>query len=126
MGVAAECGKRLDVTAEQRLQVLMHDVACEDEARVAEDQAEQPDNTAGAGIVGEVHDEAGKINLRLDARRRLKAHLIRLGPILRTDRGEIPLHGCVGTSIAKLPDLASQPRGTEVGKGRHALAQEVR
>ena len=53
----------------------MEDIPREDEARVAEHQAEQPDDPAGAGIVGEVDDEAGKIDLRLNPRRCLEAHL---------------------------------------------------
>ena len=114
----ADYGECLDMTAEQRLQVLMHDIAREQEARVAEHQAEQPDNPAGAGIVGEVDDEAGKIDLRLNAWRRLEAHLVGLGAILGTDRGEITLHCGIGTDIAELADLAGQPRGAQVRERR--------
>ena len=100
----------------------MHDVTREDEARVAQHQAEQPDDPARAGIVGELDDEAGKIDLRLDTRRRLEPHLIRLGAIFRTDRGEVPLHGRVGAGVANLADLTGQPRSTEIGEGCNALA----
>ncbi len=48
--------------------VTVQDVAREDETRVAEHEAEQPDDPARAGIVSKVDDEAGKIDLRLDAR----------------------------------------------------------
>ena len=102
----------------------MHDVAREHEARVAEHQAEQPDDPAGAGIVGEVDDEAGKIDLGLDAWRCLEAHLVGLGPVLRSDRGEEALHRGIGADIAELADLAGQPRGTQIRKGGHPLAQE--
>jgi len=51
------------MTPEQCLQVLMHDIACEQEARMAEHQAEQPDDPGDARIVGEVDNEAGKIDL---------------------------------------------------------------
>jgi hypothetical protein len=103
----------------------MHDIAREQEARVAEHQAEQPDNPAGAGIVGEVDDEAGKIDLCLNTWRCLEAHLVGLGGILWTDRGEIALHRGIGADIAELADLAGQPRGAQVRKGGHALAQEI-
>ena len=122
---AAERGERLDVTAQQRLQVLMHDVAREDEARMAEHQAEQPDDPAGAGIVGEVDDEAGKVDLCLQARRRLEAHLVGLGAVLGADRGQIALHRRIGAAIAELADLAGQPRGAQIRKGGHALAQKI-
>src|SRR4051812_44075098 len=92
---------------------------------MAEHEAEQPDDPAGAGIVGEVDDEAGKIDLRLNAWRCLEAHLIGLGPILRTDRSEITLYRGIGTDIAELADLPGQSRGAQVRKGGHALAQEV-
>jgi len=103
----------------------MHDVTREDEARVAQHQAEQPDDPARAGIVGELDDEAGKIDLRLDARWRLEPHLVRLWAVLRPDRCQVSLHGRVGAGVAKLPDLAGQSRGAQIGKGRHTLAQEV-
>lgn len=113
------------MAAKQRLQVLVHDVAGEDEARVAEHQAEQPDDPACTWIVGDVDDEAGEIDLGLDPRRRLEAHLTWLGSVLRADRGEMALHRRVGPDIAEFTDLPGQPSGAEVGKGGHALAHEV-
>jgi hypothetical protein len=62
---AADRLEGLDMTAQQRLQVLVEDVAREQEARVAEHQAEQPDDPAGAGIVDEVDNEASEVDLGL-------------------------------------------------------------
>jgi hypothetical protein len=53
---------------------------------VTEYQAEQQDDAAGAGVVGEVHHEAREADLYLDPGRRLEAQLIGLGPALRPDR----------------------------------------
>ena len=50
---AADRREGLHVTAQQRLQVLMHDEAREDEAGMAEHQREQPDDPGHAGLVGE-------------------------------------------------------------------------
>ena len=41
----------------------------------------------------------------------------------RTGRGDEPLHGGVGPSIAALSLLAGQAHGAEIGEGRDALAQ---
>ncbi len=46
------------MTAQQRLQVLVEDVAREQKTRMAKHQTEQPDDPAGARIIGEVHHEA--------------------------------------------------------------------
>ena len=93
----------------------MEDVAREQEARVPEDQAEQPDNPAGAGagIVGEVDHKAGKVDLGLEARRRLEAHLVRLRAVLRSDRGEEALYRRTGTGVAQFTYLAGQARRAE-------------
>ena len=95
--------ERLDMAAEKRLQVLVQDIAREDEAGVAEHQAEQPDDPAAAGVVGEVDDKSGEINLRLNPGRCLEAHLIWLGSVLGTDRGEVALHRRVGTAHNRAP-----------------------
>src|SRR5918994_3680026 len=115
----------LHVTAQQRLQVLMHDVSCEDEARMPEHEAEQPDDTTGAGIVGEVDDETGEVDLGLYARRRFEAHLVRLGSILGADRSEVALHRGIGADIAELTYFTRETGRAEIGKGSHALPQEV-
>ena len=121
----AQRGKRLHVAAEQRLQVLVQDIPCEDEARVAEHQAEQPDDPAASGIVDELDDKARKVDLRLHARRGLEAHLVRPGAVLGPDRGEIALHRRIGTGVAELADLARQPRRAEFRESGHPLANEV-
>jgi hypothetical protein len=54
---------------------------------MAKHQAEQPDDPAGAGIIGEVHNEAGEVDLGLDSRRGLEAHLVGLRSGLRSNCG---------------------------------------
>ena len=85
-----------------------HDIAREQEARVAEHQAEQPDNPASAGIVGKVDDEAGKIDLCLNAWGCLEAHLVGLRLVLRSDRGQEAFHRRIGANIAELANLAER------------------
>lgn len=63
----AQRGERLDMTAQQRLQILMQDIAREQKPRVAEHKAEQPHDPRRAGIVGEVDHEPREVDLRLDA-----------------------------------------------------------
>jgi hypothetical protein len=81
-----------------------------------QDQAEQPDDPAAAGIVGEVDHEACEIDLRLDARRRFEGDLIGLGSVLRPDRGQIALHRRIGAGIAHLADLAVSRTALDRGK----------
>lgn len=83
---AADRLECVDVATKRRLEVLVEHVAREQEARVTEYQAEQQDDAAGAGVVGEVHHEAREADLYLDPGRRLEAQLIGLGPALRPDR----------------------------------------
>ena len=75
---AADGGEGQHVTAQQRLQVLMHDEAREDVPGMAEHQREQPDDPGDPRLIGEGRDEAGEVDLRLIARRRLEADLERL------------------------------------------------
>jgi len=65
------------VTAQQRLQVLMHDKTREDVPGVAEHQREQPNDPADVRLIGEGCDKAGEVDLRLVAGRRLEANLER-------------------------------------------------
>ena len=113
------------MTTQQCLQILVHDIATKQEARMAQYQAEQPDDPADAGFVGKIDDEAGKVHLCLHAGRRFEAHLEGLWAIFRPDRGEVPHHGGIGAHIAHFADFPRQPRGREIGKGRHPLAQKV-
>ncbi len=77
---AADRFERGDVAAQDGLQVLVHDEARPDQARVAEHHREQPDDARDAGLVGELDLEAGEIDLRLLAGRRLEADLERRRP----------------------------------------------
>ena len=89
---AADRVEGLDIGPQQRLQVLVEDVAGEQEARMAEHQAEQPDDPAGARIIGEVHHlarhRARSINRRLDAPLDIFAHGLRVTPRPPRDRGD--------------------------------------
>jgi len=114
----------LNMTAQQRLQVLVENVAGEQEARVAQHQAEQPDDPAGAGIIGEVHHKAREVDLGLNTRRRLEAQLVGLRSVFRSDRGQEALHRRIGAGVAELTDLAGQPHGAEFGESDHPLAQK--
>ena len=113
------------VAAQQRLQVLMHDEAGEDEAGVSEHQREQPDDAGKAWFVGEGCDKAGEVDLRLIACRGLKADLERLGLGLRSDRRNVAFDRGVGAPVAALLDLARQPLCTQIGIGRDTLTQIV-
>lgn len=115
----------LHVAAQQRLQILMQHIAGEDKAGVAQHHAEQPDDTRHTGLVGELYHEAREVDLALHARPGLEADLVRLGAMLGPDRREVTLHRRVGAHVAHLPDLAGQPRGGQVRKCRHPLAQEL-
>jgi hypothetical protein len=113
------------VTAQQRLQVLMHDEACDDVPGMAEHHREQPDDPDDPGLVGKGRDEAGEVDLRLIARRCLKADLERLRLALRPDRRHESLHGGVGPLVATFPEFAGEPDGTQIGEGRYPLAQVI-
>jgi hypothetical protein len=102
----------------------MQDVACEQKARVAEHQAEQPNDPAGAGVVGEVDHEACEVDLGLDTRRGLKAHLVGLRSVLRSDRGQEALYRRIGTRVAELANLSGQARRAQIREGDHPLAQK--
>lgn len=69
----------LHMTAQQGLEILVHDTACKQEARKPQHQAEQPDDPADAGFIGKIDDEPGEVDLRLHTRRRLEPHLEGLG-----------------------------------------------
>jgi hypothetical protein len=90
---AADRRKSLHMAAQQRLQVLMHYKAGEDESRMAEHHREEPNDTRHAGLVSEDGHEAGKIHLRLLPGRRLKSHLERLRCVAGTYRSRESLHG---------------------------------
>lgn len=102
----------------------MEDVAREQKARMAEHQAEQPDNVAGAGIVGEVHNKACEVDLGLHPRRRLEAHLVGLRSVLRSDCRKEALHRRIGAGVPQFTNLAGHSRGAEVGESNHPLAQK--
>ena len=121
---AADRLEGLDVAPQQRLQVLVEDVAREQKARMAEHQAEQPDDAAGAGIVGEVHNKACKVNLGLHARRGLEAHLVGLRSVLRSNCGQEALHRRVGAGVSQLTNLAGQAGRAQIGESNHPLAQK--
>lgn len=74
------------VTAQQRLQILMQNEARDDVPGMAQHQREQPDDPRHAWLVLEGDDEAGEVDLRLVAGRRLEADLEGLRPIARPDR----------------------------------------
>lgn len=121
---AADRGKGLHVTAQQRLQILVQDEACLDVPGMAEHQREQPDDAGRARRIREGDDEAGEVDLRLLAGRGLEADLVGLG-LGRPDRGGEPLHRGVGTGIAVLAQLAGQAHGAQVGEGGDPLAQVI-
>ena len=76
-------------------------------------------------LILEVHHEAGKVDLRLMARRRLEAQLVGLRALVGADGCHEPLHGGVGTIIAALAQLPCEADGAELWKGCDALAQIV-
>ena len=121
---AAERVEGLDMTAQQRLQVLVENVACEQKARVAKHQAEQPDDAAGAGIIGEVHYKAREVDLSLNTRRGLKAYLVGLRSVLRSDRGQEALYRRIGAGVAELANLAGQARRAQIRESGHSFAQK--
>src|SRR5271166_337155 len=92
---------RGDVTAQDRLQVLMDDKASPDQARIAEHHGEQPDNARHSRLVHEHDLEAGEINLALLAGRSLEPYLEGRDGI-RPDAAHRPLHGGVAAGIATL------------------------
>src|SRR5215469_9252376 len=91
---------------------------------MAKHQAEQPDNPIGAGIVGKLHHEARKVDLGLNAWRCLKPHLIGLWSVLRSGRRQEALYRRISADIAKLANLACQPRRTEIRESGDPLAQK--
>lgn len=117
--------ERLHMTAQQRLQVLVHDVAGEDVARVAKHEREQPDDARHARRVGELGDEAREVDLCLISGRSLEPHLEGTHLLLRSDCGHEALRGGVGAVIAALTNLARQAHGAQIGKGRDPFAQIV-
>ncbi len=98
---AADRRERLHVTAQQGLQILVHDEAGEDEAGMAEHQREQPHDPCHAGLVGELRHEAREVDLGLLAGWRLEAHLEGLGPAVGPDRGDEPLHRRIGAACSR-------------------------
>ncbi len=114
------------MTSQQGLQVLVHHKTGDDVARVAEHQGEQPNDAGELRLIGEGSDEAGKVDLRLLAGRRLEADLKGLGLVGRTGRGEEALHGRVGALVPAFADLSGEPDRTQVREGRDALAQVIK
>jgi DDE superfamily endonuclease len=74
-GNAADRLQSGDMTAQDGLQVLMHDEARPNQSRVAEHEREQPDDASDAGLVGKFDNELREVDLRLFAGRRLEADL---------------------------------------------------
>ena len=62
------------MTAQDALQILMDDKAGPDQPGIAQHHREQPDDAFDAGIVDELDVEAGEVDLRLLAGRRLEAN----------------------------------------------------
>jgi hypothetical protein len=122
---SADGGEGQHVTAQQRLQILVHDEAREDVPGMTEHQGEQPDDPADPRLVGESSDEAGEVDLRLLARRCLKANLERLRLVVRPDRRHKAFYRRVGPAIAAFPDLAGKSDGGQVGEGGSALTQII-
>jgi hypothetical protein len=92
---------------------------------VAKHQAEQPDNPAGARIVGKVDDKACEVDLGLDTRRCLEAHLVGLRPVLRSDRGKEALHRSISAGVAEFADFAGQSSRAQIGERDDPLAQKL-
>ena len=113
------------VAAQERLQILMQDKAGDDMPGMTEHQREQPDDPGDARLVLEAGDEAGEVDLRLMAGRRLEANLEGLRPVARPDRGDEALHRGVSAGIAALAQLARQSRRGQLRESRHPLAQIV-
>lgn len=110
----ADRAERQHVTAQQRLQVLVHDEAREDVPGMAEHQGEQPDDPAEFRFVRKRGDEAGEVDLGLIARGRLEPNLERLGLVRRSDRCHEAFDRRVGSGIATLADLPGEPDGGQV------------
>ena len=70
-------------------------------------------------------DEAGEVDLRLMAGRRLEANLEGLRPVARPDRRDEALHRGVSAGIAALAQLARQSRCGQIRESRDPLAQIV-
>jgi hypothetical protein len=93
-----------------------------DQSREAEHHGEQPDDAPGAGLICEHHFEAGKVDLRLFARRRLEPHLeAALG--FRRDL----LHGALNRGIAAakaaLAQLPQEPDSAQTRIGCQTFTQ---
>jgi hypothetical protein len=107
---AADRGEGGAVATQHGLQVLVNNEAGPDQPREAEHHREQSDDAPDAGLVCEHHLKAGKVDLPLFARRRLKPHLeaaLRFRPDLlprALDRG-------VAAGEAALAQLPQEPDG---------------
>jgi len=99
--------ERGNVAAEHGLQVLVNDKTRPDQARMAEDHREQPDDMRDPGLIGELDLKAGEIDLGLLAGRRLEAHLER-SDRLRPDLAHGALHGCIAAGVTPVAQLAPQ------------------
>lgn len=99
--------------------------ASKDEAGMAKHHREQPHDPRQARLIRERDDKAREVDLCLLARRRLEPHFKRLGPMLRADCGNEPLHRSIGTAVPALAKLAVQTYGAEVGEHRDALTQVI-
>ena len=110
------------MAAQYRLQVLAGEEAPPEPAAVPQHQREQPDLANHARLVGELHCELGKVDLRLLAGRGLEPPLERGVPRQAHLAQEVG-HCGVGAFIAQLPDLAQKPRAAEIGKGLNAFLQ---
>jgi hypothetical protein len=67
------------VATKQVLEILMDDAAHKDKARMAQHVTEQPDDPARIRFVVQGVDEAGEVDLGLQACGRFEAHLVRPG-----------------------------------------------
>ena len=76
--LARDAAERLEgrhVAAQDALHVLVQDKARPDEARMAQHDGKEPDDPFDAGLIEELDVEAGEVDLRLFAGRRLEADL---------------------------------------------------
>jgi hypothetical protein len=76
-GHSAQGREGRHMATQNGLQILMGGKTCPDQPAVSEHQREQPNDPGYAGLIGEDHLELGEVDLRLLARRGLKAHIER-------------------------------------------------